>query len=584
MPVVTVDGRSIRRPGVPSTERVVSTLPGAQPDYRVPVILAAADFGVPYTVRDDLEANETPRGPFVRLLTDTAAADAFGRESDMAVAMQWAKRGGLPMAYCVCLSSLTRASVLSTSTGPVVQAKVYPRAFGFLHGHVKLKYASNVMEVTPVRYYTRLTANASTSAKRLYVKRNDWIRVGATVTIGDGAAANETAVVAAKGEQFDTNGQKVYWIDLATGLGTGRTTAQYAVVLDYDEQRKEVSPATLTTGTAIVTWLNESSRILAATVQTGTFTDAVWIAVSSATALKDISAWGTVTDGTSPAVTTTDMDDLITALRAVEWDAFVELYGVAPQAFLAVTDNATMHASLRDFAIDQRGINEPVSVTTGAGWADIDPDAGDTTNPAVRAATLNSQDVLLTAGGIDYLPSYLSFAPFVFGRRLSGDVNHNITNDPLVYTTLQVRWDERNSGQITYLLDRGVCVYALKGPRFVIEQGLSTLQDNDNAWNTGTNDTPLIAQRDVVDFVTHSVRTILLTDQIGADVVTPASIADAVRARLDFFRERRRLIADWFISSIGLNASGAGYDVAWGIRPNPTVDYIPLDTTILIGE
>jgi hypothetical protein len=147
-----------------------------------------------------------------------------------------------------------------------------------------------------------------------------------------------------------------------------------------------------------------------------------------------------------------------------------------------------------------------------------------------------------------------------------------------------VRWDERNSGQITYLLDRGVCVYALKGPRFVIEQGLSTLQDNDNAWNTGTNDTPLIAQRDVVDFVTHSVRTILLTDQIGADVVTPASISDAVRARLDFFRDRRRLISGWFISSISLNASGAGYDVAWGIRPNPTVDYIPLDTTILIGE
>ena len=132
-----------------------------------------------------------------------------------------------------------------------------------------------------------------------------------------------------------------------------------------------------------------------------------------------------------------------------------------------------------------------MSITAGTEWGDTDLTASDSTNPVFRATALNSQDFSLVAGGLDGDPAYLSFAPAVFGRRIEGGVRHNLTNDVIQYSELEVHWDERGSGELTDLHKAGVIAYRLNvevgSIRFVVSQGISTLQANANSWNTGTD-------------------------------------------------------------------------------------------------
>lgn len=575
-------------PGVYSRIKVVSSLPGALPDFQIPVLLGAAVEGHPYNADSLKYSHETAFSPFEFVGSASAAAEYFGAESEVVTVLKWAKRQGLPGAWVSCLGALTRATVIATSAGPVSQMTVYPRKFGTPGGYIKIKCTGGTaLEITPVKRWSMLASNGASGATRIYVTDNSWVTDGMTLTIGSNAQAATTKVVGSHGTEINATGQTAYWIELTVALAANFTTAAYALICIYDTTAVE-SSGTLATVQAAYDWLNNSSRLLGAK-QEATFNGAVaaLTAVATATAIKDLSTWSTNAGGASPAPTSSDFDDFITAMEATEWDAFLLRESVKPRLFYIADPSSTVHGAFRDWAVQKRSEGSPIAVVTGCDWADIAVDAANDTDPTFRAAALDSQDVQLVAGGIDRLAAYLSHGPQVWGIRARMPVNHNLTNDRLFYSELEVQWDERGSGDLTTLHKDGVSTYRLGDVppyRFVVSQGLNTLQDNDNAWNVGTADTCLTMQRDNADYVDRTVKDGLMGQQLGADGVNPTSIAATIIKRGDALLKRGYITQQITISSITLNDSGSGYDVVWSFKQDPTIDFINSTAEVLIGD
>jgi len=584
--ITTPQGQTQYIPGVYSDFEVVSDLPGPLPEWHVPVVMAGAEEGYPFDVKDTMYDHET-LSQWRVIGTASAARSFYGADSDMGQAFKWGKRGGLPRAYAVCMSALVRASVLGTKTGPGDEFYVAALKYGAPGGHIKIKLTGGTaLEVTPLKHYSRLTQNGTTGDTRIYVRDNVWVKDGQTLSIGDNNSANVDYTVSSKGTSLDSGGQVIYWIELTSALLADITTAEYGLIVEYNESGKE-TPDTFADGTAMLDWLQDGSSKLLTGSAHGSNTGAALIAVSTATALKDITAWSTVVGGASPAPTSTDYSDFITDLDASEWDAFAESEQVIPQAFLVVDPSSTIHASMNDFAAAKRTEGYPISVTTGCEWGDTDPTAGDDTDPSYRAGVLNSENLMLVAGGINWLAPYLSHAPQVFGRRIGGGIPHNLTNDDLSYAQLEYRWDERNSGELTDLHKAGVCTYRLDvgtSIRWRISQGLSTLQDNSSAWNESDATSPLVMQRDLADFIQYVIKRDLDGTQVGADQVDADTIAGVLVRRAEKSLVKGGYVTEFSITSVTKNASGAGWDVEWRVVLPLTTDYITVVTTIHITE
>ena len=586
MPQITgPDGLIKVIPGVYTDVRVISSLPGPLPAFQIPIMLGRAWEGKPYNFDSLRQDSEAEAGPFELCGTDGAIARAFGPGCDLHRGGKFAKRHDLPFAYVASLSALTRASVVITSAGPVNQFTLYPRRFGTPAGHMKVTLSATTMTAIPVKNYSFLTTDAAIGDTRLWLNRTDWIEVGQTITIGDNNSTNEDAEVVAKGSLI-ANGQTLYFVDIDVGLAAAATTAQYGIVLEYDETATE-ELAFSGGGDPVIDGINENSKLFLA-VKHADFTGANPIALAVATALKDTTTWAAPTDGTSPEPTVTDVDAFVTLMNAGGWAAFATRYVLLPQAYYLVMSDEDSHLAMRDYAIAERLRGFPISVTTGCAWGDVDLAAVDSTNPMVRAAALNCDSVCLAAGGFDQEPAYISLAGAAFGRRVRGGPKHNLTQDTLLYSTLEVQWDEIDSLELTSLHRKGVMTYRMSEAtpyRHVISQGLTTLQNNSGLiWLEVTKETWSCMQRDLADFVCRVLKEDLTQSQLGADGVTPASISTVLVRRAQKSLEPREYIkpGSHRITLITLNEGASGYDVVQDFKLPDTVDYITVLSNILI--
>jgi len=583
---ITIDGVRIYIPGVYGTARVSSSLEGPARSFHVPVLLADAWQGYPYDLEDKLLTGETARLPTERLGDLTDVRDLYGADSDMAIAFGQGKRVGLPYALCLCTSPLTRASGLVTSTGPVNQFTVYPRLLGAAPGWHKITWTSGgVWTTTPWRNFSPLTANAASGDTRVYVRDNSWAYEGLTVEIGDNDTANAEREIVSVGTEINAAGQKLYWIELDSAVGAAFTTAQYGAVATYQGSRTE-SSGTLTTGQELVDYLNDESKYWRV-VKHANFTSAMPIAVATALPLKDIAAWGTITDGTAPAGSSTDVGNILDWLTDGGNSEIIRVEDLIPRLFLLASENTAAHTLLVTYAAamrEQDAARFPVQLITGCGWGNIDTAANDSDNPAVRALGIDSQDVVLVAGGLDLLAPYLSTAAQVWGLIASGGLVHNLTGDQLKGTP-ETRW---STSQLEGLIRGGVLTYRMcvtgRGNYLGIAQGCNTLQNNATSWVNGTNETPLVMQRNIVDFVEQDKRLLLMGDVWGADAVDAALVRSKLLARAKSW-EATGLIkeATYAIGDVAQNSTGSGWDVTDSYEPPVTTDFINLTTTIKVG-
>lgn len=586
MPQVTApDGTTKYIPGVYFDTKVRSNLPGPLPEFQIPLILAPAYEGHGYDADSKTETSEVRLGPAKFFGTAGAAGDYYGRGSEMHRAYVWAQRHGLPGAYCIALTPMVRASVLADATA-TVQTKVFSRSFGPMGGWTKLQFTGGTLTIRKLKNYAFIAANVSSTATRIELKGDTgWIVEGGIYQVGDNNTAIGDVEVLLKREEIDANGQRVVAIDLVTTFGTALTTALHGAIAEYDTNNDEVFTG-ITTGQQFVDALGRS-RILGAQKQTGTYTGVIVDDVTVSTPLKQIAAWGTVTKGTAPAASATDVLALVTAFRGTAMQDFLLRYQVIPQAYLLVMGDSTSHGHMRDFAITERARGYGISITTGVRWGDHIIDAGDATDPLFRTQALNSQDVSLWGPGLDKDDPYISLAPAVFGRRCRGGIGHNLTNDELIFSELEVRWNEGGLGELSRLLRGGFGTVKLstgRKIRFRVAQGLNTLQSNAGLiWNVATKDTWSIMQRDLADFVDRVQFVDLEEDVVGADGVNASVIAAALRNRAEKSLIGRGYLATYTITSIAPNSGDNGYDVQQSYSLPKTNDYVTLDNTILIG-
>lgn len=575
-------------PGVYTRINVRRDLPGPLPEFLIPIMVSDAVEGHPYDADSSKQDDEDPYHAFTLMVSSGDTAEYFGRQSDAFRAMRSAKRHGLPFCWVITACALTRASIIASSGSQAVnEAILYPLKWGAPGGHIKLKSASgDNIEITPVANYAMLTADAGTSDTRIYVKGNEWVSDGQSITIGDNSAANTAYTVKTSGSSLDSNGQEVFWIDLTTSLSTAVTVAAYAIALEYDENGTEVSETyTADIGQSIIDWVKENSQYIGATAQ-GTFTSASLDALAAATAIKDISAWSTAVVGTSPASTTARHNTLITAFDSSIWDDFLQTEQAVPRSFCVTDENSAVQQAWRDWAVARRTAGEAISIDFGTAWGDHVLNAVDDTNPIVRAAALNNQDCALWANGLDRMAAAISLCPAAWALRVAGGVGHNLTEDDLVYSHIERKWNERGAKELTALHKGGVGTIRLSGSapyNYVISQGLNTYQTNTQDWNESTATTPLIMQRDMADFVDRAFKETMYASELGEDEVNPTSIGASLnRTRLQLIAAGR--ITDGRINSITLDASGNGYNVDWAVRLPKTADFIGGITTIVIDD
>lgn len=589
MPAVVnpATGQLVYVPGVYTVVETLGSLPGPPPVYHVPVVVADVDEGVPHTYDEDREDNEPELGGF-RLVTGSAQAATWARRgSDAELFLRHAFRAGLPFAYLVTAQALERASVVATSTGPVTEWKLYAEKWGAPGGWIKIGTpAPSQISVQPPRRWSRVNADVASGATRLYVRDNQWVREGMTIEIGDNNGANVERVVADTGRDLGPDGRPRWWVDVTVALAGSISVAAGAAIAEYADQDVVTSPALA--GDAMIDWINRNAPGVRA-VRAATFTGSAHINVSATAPIKDLAGWGTVAAGLAPPSSPSDHADLIAWLNAEGLDAFKLQWGQVARTWGVASGVSTVHGAWRDFATSLRSNGEPISVNVGTRYGDVALGAGDDTDPIHRAAALDSQDVQLAAGSVDGFHPYLSLSAIYFGRRVSGGVGHNLTQDPFTYESLYPKWDERGAGELTALHRAGVATYRLRGSRpyrFVLSQGLSTLQTNLLAWNSDNHTTPLVMQRDLADAVDADLTDALDGSQLGREV-TAASIAATVLSRGRGLRRRGWIRDDddaLRLVSIEEDGSGAGFNAEWAVRLPVTVDYITGRTLVRLEE
>lgn len=590
MPVnVKFNGQEQWIPGAAVREDVVSQGAVAIGGFLVPIIVGDAFEGHPYNASSLQYASEESLTAFKYVGTDSGVARYFGPGSDIAVAAKYYKRGGGPGAYFVCSAPLTRASIPVTSTGPVNQFTLYGAKFGAPSNFIKVQWASSIMSITPVRNFALLSVAAASTAKRIYLKGgckyqkpHDWIVQGQTVNFGDGATAAFTGVVAAKGEEFSSTGQVLYYIDLTTAIGTALAITEWACVFEYDANAVIVSPTFAAgDGQGLIDWINTNAwyrgeKILGAH-RHADFTGALPIAVSSATVLREISAWGSVTDGTSPAGGLTNHQSITDSLESTWWDEFRATYDKTPYAFLICSSDTSIHADWSAFAtLAAANALAPVpgwqnvAIYTGAAYGDTSVTATNSTSAVWRAAQINSQYFRLFAGQVDRLAPYLSFAAYGFGLRIGRGEVHDLTNDPLgTEAEITQRWDEVNLGQLTALIRAGVITYQLSASapvQYVISAGVTTSQASREVWNEATNATSVDMTRVLADFAQAYLRQLYSSEPFtGGDEVDIPLITSAANDSLAYLLSRG-IASEVSLQTVSLADNGAGYNITPRIK------------------
>ena len=584
------DGLTKVVPGFYGVIRSALDAPGALPEFHIPLLLVDAHSGFPSSWASDSRkfSDEVDRFPFSLCTESSEAERVFGESSDMARAFRVAKRHGLPRAYAIAAGKLTRWTIIVTSTGPVNQFTIGGYYWGFPAGWTKLRFTGGVLSYLVPQKMARVTAAVTSGDKRIFVDNNDWVVVGQSLELGDNDTANEVVVVAAVGRVTNANGTYSPYIDLTTGTTGAFAVTDYAAVALYTTTYVSSPAFSSGEGQKLVDWINTNAIGVIRAQKTGTFNGTLPISVSTATAMKDISAWGTRNAGASPTASASDIQDFLTSMDDRLYDDFVTEVGQPPRAWFVGTTDGTAQGYLRDYAAAARARADgsSMSVTAGCAWGDIDLSASDSTNPIYRARLLNSQDVCLVACGADGFGSNLTLAPAIFGRRVGAGVNHNLTKDAFVgFTRFETRWKERTAGQLTSLLRAGVVTYMLVplggNVQPVVTQGLSTLQSNTSIWNAPGNSTYSLMHRDLADFV-ELVLKVLFVDTIVGEVVDEDFIRAAVVRRAEKSLIARGFVTSFSITSLTRNAEANGWDFAWQVGLPQLTDYISATTTVLV--
>ena len=597
MPYYTFEnGLTTNIPGVVDYEEtVVLGRDGPVPQFMVPIIIGTGLTGYPVNFDSVKQTDEATKGAFTKCSGDGDVRSIFHPQSDIAIAYQNAQEAGLPMAFCGAVNALVRAKVVAQSgSGPAVdEFTLYSRLFGAVGGHHKVKYASGIIEITPVRNSAFLSENAASTDTRIYIYSQDpgrspieWVQPGRTYTLGDNSTPNFTATVLKTGYEIDSNGQYKYYIDFTQQLGTALTAfgSDYALIVEYSDDVEKNDTAFLAgEGQKLVDWIKTNSKYLSAE-KASSFTGTLPNDVATSTPIKEITAWGTVTDGASPLVTSSDWTTFFTNYQNTYWDDFRQRHGITPYLHLMLTELSVDHAKAVSFANNRWTNKTPVTFYLGAGYTDVAVGAGNDTAPEYRANALNSQHVALCAGKVKKLAPYLSLAAMAFGFAAANGSTVALTNKEIPRSWhIDKVWTDDD---LETLIGGGVLTYMLRQAdpaTWVVAEDANTNQDRSTTWSAATNTTSLMHSRHAVNEWWAGLRNKLASMFPGNTSVTPALVAQVLYNWDQTALNRGLIVERKPPSSIDVNNVTGTISIVPNISPPTQALFVAVKPRIIIS-
>ena len=288
-------------------------------------------------------------------------------------------------------------------------------------------------------------------------------------------------------------------------------TSNYARIFQEDTDNQEVSSAS-TTPAQVQAFYN-ASKILNVVIGGA-------VTVMPTTLAKTyISALTSATPATSPAASPGDWQAV--ADNFARWnEEFALFYGYRMRIIGLVTPDAGNHAAFRDMAIESATNGRTLGIVTGCALGDYL--LSNSNYPPTRLALLNRDNIQVAGFGIDGYDAYLSYAGQIFGVRVSKDVDWNQTGNPLVVDSSVEQAYSPIDPAIDPFVLHGVMTIGVTKSGYQIIQGVTAYQDHVSTFNSSTEQTYLVRNRDLADYTLFNGINVIAA--LGNNGVTPQMI------------------------------------------------------------
>jgi len=621
------NGKLYSFPGAFGAIKAISSVGASIPEFQVGLIMGQQDKGKPYLDAD----------PFVGFSKLSDIWNYYGRYSDIAKAFEYAKKKGMSSCFCTGMSPSTQAECTALDETPVdsivftvrdygalandhvieiegvhnreigvgssanfiLGETVKDDATGLLTGiviskpdttHMVIQTTSAtpigaeaitgvtsaatctliaigvtlqvgcVVKTIPPKNSQFLTANVGVGGNQITVQGTDGLSVGQSYIITDNDANYEDIVI-----QEVNDVTKV--ITLESALTNAFTTTKYARIFQQDTDNEEVSDVLYSQDEIVSYYAEAEDRLLIAEEA------AADKGILAHAAAQYVPEFTTSTPGTSPAVAASDYNTAFTNLPD-KLTEFSNTWNLDLRIFYPVTDNATVHGYLKNFATERRALGKPIAGIVGGG----DNDIGQTALDEIKA--INHQDIQYAVGGFDDDAAYISHAAELFGNRIYNTVAHNQTYDKVVASTVEA-WYNEESAIGKALMNGGGTVITIpkhaKGIGYVWAKGQSTLLANTATWNMDDT-TYLIMQRDLADYCQKIMVEGYEGQFVGNDNLTVADVTRYAIATINSMVSKG-IIVSGKVDEIVEEAEG--WTIKWAAKLPSEKNYIGIVTQIL---
>jgi len=562
---LTLGGRTFLVPSVYAVTRVISEAGGVVSVFNIGLIVAKQMKGKPYlagTGSTPLPADQIMPG-----FTNSAdLEDEYGFEGDNegATFYRHAKRQGAGKIYFLGVNPTTKLidGVVQNAT-PVDAIKISSRDYGAYVNDISLTIASSIHTIIPPKNTTFLTADSGTG-QTISVKNVSRFRAGDTVLLRDNVYAAPVSKVI---QSIDATAKT---ITFTTAIAASAVVSGYARIFQEAPELQEVSAALDTV--AKLQDFYAASKFLSATI----FTGVTLMPVTKAkTYLQDLTG---ATKATSPDAQASDWQAV-----ADNFQRWNEEFALVNKFYIRllglVTSDAANHAAFGVLATTMRNANKPIAIVTGCALGDYALTSSDAAYPAKRAATLNTDEIQLAGFGLDGLPAYLSLAGQLAGIRLANEVIHNQTADGVVATSVEKAYF-RDDLKLEEWTKAGVIALMMTKNGIVINQGLTTYQDQSTVFNSSTKRTYLVMLRDLADFDLRAMLEIL-DAQVGADGVTAQILSAIVIQTSEILKSSFHYITGYRIKRV--YKEGNAFKIEREVSLDTPTDFIGLTNTIVMA-
>lgn len=519
------------------------------------IVFTIRDYGAPgndHQIEVDgvhnREINAEPAPTGVFLLGETVKDDATGLKTGIVISKPDATHMVIRTTSATIIAAEAIVGVTSAATCTLLAA-------GDQNGCVVM--------TTPPKNSQFLKADAIQGAISIQVQSVALLSAGQSYIITDNVGEYEDITIDRVNEE--TN---VVYLTTGIVLDGGFETAKYARIFQNDTESEEESEVLYSQDEIVEYYKEANNRLLTAAEAAA---DKEVIAQIELTYVNEFT---TSTPGTSPTVSAGDYQTAFAEFPD-KLTEFSNTWNVDLRIFYVVTDNATAHGYLKNFATARRALGKSICGIVGGALTDIDLVA------LAEIKAINHQDIQYAVGGLDDEAAYISHAAELFGNRIANTIAHNQTFDKVVATKVEAWYNEESAVGKALINGGGMLVTIpkhAKGMGFVWAKGQNTLLANTVSWNMD-HTTYLVMQRDLADYCSKIMVEGYEGQFVGNDNLTVGDVVRFANATIS------SMVSKGIITSGTIDevvSEGEGWTIYWNAKLSKERNYIGIVTQIIV--